>query len=109
MNDLPEIPKTIFPLRAVTQRLKEVLVDVESKRFWVQAQFVPDGSGKRRNGHCYGCLVEYDEDGQPAAQMRVVIWRSYYERIEHKLREAGCEQLLTEQQEICAALRVSQA
>ena len=31
-----------------------------------------------------------------------VIWRSHRERIEQKLREAGCEQSLTEEQEICA-------
>lgn len=101
MNYNPVPSEIIFPLQAITQRLKEVLVEFESKRFWGKAQFVPDG-GTRRNGHCYGSLVEHDETGRPIAKMRVVIWRFYRERIEQKLYNAGCEQLLTEQQEICA-------
>lgn len=101
MNYNPPPSETIFPLQAITQRLKEVLVEFEAKRFWVRAQFVPDG-GTRRNGHCYGSLVEHDETGRPIAKMRAVIWRSYRERIEQKLYDAGCEQRLAEQQEICA-------
>jgi exodeoxyribonuclease VII large subunit len=102
MNPLQPLPKTIFSLQSITRRLKEVLAEVESKRFWVQAQFVPENGGKRQAGHCYGSLVEHDDQGRTIARMRVVIWNSYRERIEQKLREAGCERLLAEEQEICA-------
>ena len=102
MNLFPQPTKPIFPLHMITGRLKELLAEVESKRFWVQAQFVPDQSSKRPGGHCYGSLVENDGQGQRIAQMRAVVWSSYRQRIEQKLREAGCEQMLSKQQEICA-------
>jgi exodeoxyribonuclease VII large subunit len=46
--------------------------------------------------------VETDENGRTIARMRAVIWRTQRERIEQKLREAGCERSLDEEQEICA-------
>lgn len=46
MTQVPEPPETIFPLHAITRRLKELLVEVDWKRFWVQAQFVPENGGR---------------------------------------------------------------
>jgi exodeoxyribonuclease VII large subunit len=100
MNPISEIPKAIFPLSAVTRRLKELLLEVESKQFWVQAQFIPENSGQATAGHCYGQLVENGANGRTIARMRAVIWRSARVRIEQKLQHAGG--LLTQQQEICA-------
>jgi hypothetical protein len=76
MNHTTEVPKAIFPLSAVTRRLNELLVEVESRRFWVQAQFIPENKGQNQGGHCYCSLVENDEDGRTVARMRAVIWRS---------------------------------
>ena len=86
MDHIAPPSQTIFPLHAITRRLKELLVEVESKRFWVQAQFVPENGGKLSGGHCYASLVETDETGKTIARMRAVIWRSHRERIEQKLR-----------------------
>jgi exonuclease VII large subunit len=104
MNPTSDTPKAIIHLSTVTRRLKELLLEVETKQFWVQAQFIPENSGQAQAGHCYGQLVENGENGRTIARMRAVIWRSARERIEQKLQQAGG--LLTQQQEICALAAV---
>jgi exonuclease VII large subunit len=94
MDQIAQPSHTIFSLHAITRRLKELLVAVESKRFWVQAQFVPKNGGKLSGGHRYASLVETDKTGKTTARMRAVIWRSHRERIEHKLREAGYHDIM---------------
>ncbi len=104
MSQRPSPPNKIFSLRAITRRLKELLVEVEAKQFWVRAQFVPENGF--RAGHLYCSLVDNDDTGSTVARMRAVIWKSDRERIENKLRQANQEQLLSEGQEICALCAV---
>ena len=106
MPSIPEPPAKFFRLRAVTKRLKQLLVEVEAKRFWVRAQCVPESGGCLTTGHFYCSLVDNDDRGNPAARMRAVIWRADRERIERKLQQAGQQQALTVEQEICALCAV---
>ena len=94
MPSIPEPPAKVFQLRAVTRRLKDLLVEVEAKRFWVRAQCVPESGGRLSTGHFYCSLVDNDDRGKPAARMRAVIWRTDRERIERKLQQAGQQQAL---------------
>src|SRR4051794_29276232 len=84
----PERPKKIFRLRAVTARLKAILLESTDKVFWVQAQLVP-GKAHQRGGHFYGEFVEVDPAGKQVAKIRVVIWRAEYEKIRVKLLADG--------------------
>ncbi len=86
--------------------MKEILVEIESKQFWVRAQFVPENSGRNSAGHLYCSLVDNDDSGKAVARMRATIWKSDRERIEQKLKAADQEQMLTEGQEICALCSV---
>src|SRR5277367_894562 len=103
--ETPPNERKVFPLRAVTGRLKTILLDATKKQIWVRAQFVADRSG-RQAGHCYGEFVESDEQGQPVARMRVVIWQREHERIKQKLKETGQPESLSANKEICALCSV---
>src|SRR6202040_2494789 len=95
----------IFPLRAITARLKSILLDATNKQFWVRAQLVPD-KVNRTSGHFYGELVDIDEDGRTVAKMKIVIWRAEYERIKQKLSDGGQPEALIGNREICALCAV---
>jgi exodeoxyribonuclease VII large subunit len=95
----------IFRLRAITGRLKSILLDATQKQFWVRAQLVPDKVNRMR-GHFYGELADIDEDGRTVAKMRAVIWRGEYERIKQKLADDGQPDALNGNREICALCAV---
>ena len=52
-------PPKIFRLRAVTARIKDIILDVTTKKFWVQAHLVISKGGVR-SGHFYCELVDID-------------------------------------------------
>ncbi len=68
-------PRKVFRLSVVTTRIRDLLLDATAKQFWVKALFVPD-KGRGSGGHCYGHLVEADDNGVQVAKLRAVIWRS---------------------------------
>lgn len=97
----------LFRLSEVTTRLRDVLLPVTAKRFWVRAQFVPDRN-RAPGGHIYGQLVESDDLGKDIARLRVTIWKSDFERIEETLRARGQDRLdaLRSGGEVCAECSV---
>jgi exodeoxyribonuclease VII large subunit len=99
-------PPKIFRLRAVTARINDIILDVTTKRFWVQAHLVVSKGGAR-SGHFYCELVDNDENGAPIARMQAVIWRSQLDSIRNKLRDAGDPDVLAGNREICALCSVS--
>lgn len=91
-DDTSPSPPRTFRLSEVTKRLRDVLLPVTAKRFWVRAQVVPENT-RATGGHVYGQLVESDDSGRDVARMRVTIWKSDYERIEQALRARGVDRL----------------
>ena len=104
-SDVP--PPRMFRLSEVTNRLRDVLLPVTAKRFWVRAQFVPDRN-RAPGGHIYGQLVESDDFGKDVARLRVTIWKSDFERIEETLLARGQDRLdaLRTGGEVCAECSV---
>lgn len=98
-------PPKVFRLRAVTARIREIILDVTGKQFWVRAHLVINKGGPKA-GHFYCDLVDVDDAGQPVARMRAVAWRSQYEAICRKLQQAGLVSGLAHNQEICALCSV---
>lgn len=97
----------LFRLSEVTNRLRDILLPVTARKFWVRAQFVPDRN-RAPGGHIYGQLVESDDFGKDVARLRVTIWKSDFERIEETLRARGQDRLeaLRTGGEVCAECSV---
>jgi exodeoxyribonuclease VII large subunit len=98
-------PPRIFRLAAVTTRIRDLLLEVSARRFWVRAQLVARSAA--RSGHFYGELLDVENDGQTVAKMSAVIWRSNLEVIRRKLEIAGASELLEGNREICALCSVT--
>lgn len=98
-------PPKIFRLAAVTSRIRDLLLEVSAKRFWVRAQLVARSAA--RSGHFYGELLDVEEDGQTVAKMSAVIWRSNLEAIRRKLEISGVAELLEGSREICGLCSVT--
>ena len=58
MPDALSQPPRIFRLAAVTGRIRDLLLEVSAKRFWVRAQLVARSAA--RSGHFYGELLDVD-------------------------------------------------
>ena len=63
--------KRFFNLSEVTGRIQQILQPHIGTLFWVKAEI---SSGWERGGSFYCDLVETDENGKIAAQMRCTIW-----------------------------------
>ena len=98
-------PPRIFRLAAVTGRIRDLLLEVSAKRFWVRAQLVARSAA--RSGHFYGELLDVDDDGQTVAKMTAVIWRSQVAAIRRKLESSGAGALLEGNREICVLCSVT--
>lgn len=105
MPDPVTQPPTIFRLSAVTARIRDLLLEVTARRFWIRAQLVARGAA--RSGHFYGELVDVDEAGQTVAKLNAVIWRSTLLGIRRKLELAGCLELLGGNRDICVLCSVA--
>jgi exodeoxyribonuclease VII large subunit len=97
-------PPRIFRLAAVTGRIRDLLLEVSAKRFWVRAQLVARSAA--RSGHFYGELLDVDEGGQTVAKLNAVIWRSSLTEIRRTLEQAGATELLEGNREICVLCSV---
>jgi exodeoxyribonuclease VII large subunit len=98
-------PPQIFRLAAVTARIRDLLLEISVRRFWVRAQLV--ARGPARSGHFYGELLDVDDDGQTVAKMNAIIWKSTLQQIRRKLELAGCGDLLAGNRDICALCSVA--
>ncbi len=100
-----ERPPTVFRLAAVTGRIRDMLLEVTARRFWVRGQLV--ARGPARSGHFYGELLDLDELGRTLAKMNLVIWRSSLVGIRRKLELAGTADVLAGNREICVLASVA--
>lgn len=98
-------PPRIFRLAAVTGRIRDLLLEVSAKRFWVRAQLVARSAA--RSGHFYGELLDVADDGQTVAKMAAVIWRSSLIDIRRKLEAAAASELLEGNRDICVLCSVT--
>ena len=101
----PAQPPRIYKLRAVTARIKEILLETTTKRFWVQAHLVSKQAGFS-SGHFYCDLVETDDRGRQVSKMGAVIWKSTLDVINRKLQREGHDDILRGNKEICALCSV---
>jgi exodeoxyribonuclease VII large subunit len=102
----PRVSQKIWPLRRVTAGIKHLLLKATESQIWIRAHLVIDKAGSK-SGHLYCELVDLDEKGRTVARMKAVIWKSNYDAISRKCREAGQPKALTDNQEICALCTVS--
>src|SRR5690606_8054132 len=78
---MPEVidNKTIFSLLEVTRSIQKTLADRYKSLYWVKAE-MNKLNHYRHSGHCYPELVE-KKNGKIVAEMRSVLWKSDYDRI----------------------------
>lgn len=73
--------RRIFSLLEVTQSVQRTLAERYSSSFWVKAE-MNKLNHYPHSGHCYPDLVEKQE-GRVIAQLRSVLWKDDYHRINH--------------------------
>lgn len=71
--------KTIFSLLEVTKSIQRTLADRYKNLYWIKAEMNKLNHYKH-SGHCYPELVEKKE-GKIVAEIRSIIWKSDFERI----------------------------
>ncbi|MDR1335862.1 MAG: exodeoxyribonuclease VII large subunit [Tannerella sp.] len=83
--------KTVFSLLEVMKSIRKTLADRYKSSFWVKAEMNRLNFYKH-SGHCYPDLVE-KQDGKILAQMRAVLWKDDYRRIDGLFRQTLNEPL----------------
>ena len=73
--------RSIFSLLEVTRSIQKTLADRYGSSFWVKAE-MNKLNHYPHSGHCYPDLVE-KKDGKVIAQLRSVLWKDDYLRINH--------------------------
>ena len=73
------LDRKVFTLLEVTRSVQNTLQERYSSAFWVKAE-MNKLNFYRQSGHCYPELVEKSE-GRVIAQIRSVLWRTDYQRI----------------------------
>lgn len=78
---MPEIidDRTIFSLLEVTKSIQKTISQRYQSLFWVKAEMNKLNHYKH-SGHCYPELVE-KKDGKIVAEIRSILWKSDYERV----------------------------
>lgn len=71
--------KTIFSLLEVTKSIQRTLADRYKSLYWIKAEMNKLNHYKH-SGHCYPELVE-KKDGKIVAEIRSILWKSDFERI----------------------------
>jgi exodeoxyribonuclease VII large subunit len=96
----------VFPLSAITDRVKAILQPACAKTFWVRAEI---SSGREASGSFYCDLVEVGPDGKVVAKLRSSIWTQDLRRIRSKFEAQGIEFQLTDGSSVvlCCALQFS--
>lgn len=83
--------QTVFSLLEVGQSIRKTLQQRYTKAFWVKAE-MNKLNYYAHSGHCYPELVE-KKDGRVVAQLRAIIWRSNFDRINAHFLESTREPL----------------
>ncbi len=78
---MPEVvnDRTIFSLLEVTKSIQKTIADRYRSLYWIKAEMNKLNHYKH-SGHCYPELVE-KKDGKIVAEIRSILWRSDFERI----------------------------
>ncbi|MDR2469850.1 MAG: exodeoxyribonuclease VII large subunit [Tannerella sp.] len=83
--------KRVFSLLEVMRSIQKTLTNRYKSSFWVKAEMNKLNFYKQ-SGHCYPDLVE-KQDGKTIAQMRAVLWKDDYRRINRLFMETLHEPL----------------
>lgn len=83
--------KTVFSLLEVARSIQKTIAERYRSVYWVKAE-MNKLNHYSHSGHCYPELVE-KRDGQVVAEMRSVIWRDDYQRIDRQFVEMTKEPL----------------
>src|SRR5690606_124900 len=83
--------KTVFSLLEVARSVQKTIANRYKSVYWVKAE-MNKLNHYSHSGHCYPELVEKRE-GQVVAEMRSVLWRPDYERINRQFIETTKEPL----------------
>jgi exodeoxyribonuclease VII large subunit len=83
--------KKVFSLYEVTRSIQKTLAERYSSAFWVKAEMIKLNHYSH-SGHCYPDLVE-KKNGKVIAQMKSVLWKTDYQRIDLKFQHVLKEPL----------------
>jgi exodeoxyribonuclease VII large subunit len=83
--------KTVFSLLEVMKSIQKTLMDRYKSSFWVKAEMNKLNFYKH-SGHCYPDLVE-KQDGKTIAQLRAVLWKDDFRKINNRFKKALNEPL----------------
>jgi len=78
---MPEVvnDRTVFSLLEVTKSIQKTIADRYRSLYWIKAEMNKLNHYKH-SGHCYPELVE-KKDGKIVAEIRSILWRNDFERI----------------------------
>ena len=84
---MPEVidNKTIFSLLEVSRSIQKTIADRYKSLYWVKAE-MNKLNHYSHSGHCYPELVEKKE-GKVVAEMRSVLWKTDYQRINQQFQK----------------------
>ncbi|NQD71775.1 exodeoxyribonuclease VII large subunit [Sphingobacterium shayense] len=84
---MPEITenKTIFSLLEVSRSVQKTIADRYKSLYWIKAE-MNKLNVYNHSGHCYPELVEKKE-GKIVAEMRSVLWKTDYQRINQQFKK----------------------
>src|SRR5690554_7205519 len=83
--------KTIFSLAEVARSIQKTIASRYKSTYWVKAE-MNKLNHYTHSGHCYPELVE-KKDGKVVAEMRSVLWKSDYIRINQRFLDVAKEPL----------------
>ncbi len=84
---MPEVidNKTIFSLLEVSRSIQKTIADRYRSLYWIKAE-MNKLNYYTHSGHCYPELVE-KKDGKVVAEMRSILWKADYQRINDQSRK----------------------
>lgn len=84
---MPEVidNKTIFSLLEVSRSIQKTIADRYRSLYWIKAE-MNKLNYYTHSGHCYPELVE-KKDGKVVAEMRSILWKADYQRINDQFRK----------------------
>lgn len=83
--------KTIFSLAEVARSIQRTLAERYKSTYWIKAE-MNKLNHYTHSGHCYPELVE-KKDGKVVAEMRAILWKGDYQRINQHFMEVAKEPL----------------
>lgn len=83
--------KTVFSLSEVARSIQRTLAERYKGTYWIKAE-MNKLNHYSHSGHCYPELVE-KRDGQVVAEMRSILWKGDYQRINQRFIEIAKEPL----------------